>query len=220
MADSVAATDRTLLPHGPLLTSSVHWAALAPLLVTALAVMGSPGPATISLTASGAAFGVRRSVRYLAGVVAGTAVVLVAVAAGVTGALLATPALRPALIAAAVAYIVYLGYHIATAPPLGAGPEAAAAPSATGGLLLGIANPKAWVAIGAVFVSVRLAQSAVLDAGLKTGVLAVMIVVINSVWLAAGASLAPVLRDPVRARRANILLATALLVSTAAALVH
>ncbi len=188
--------------------------------MTALAVMGSPGPATISLTASGAAFGVRRSVRYLAGVVAGTAVVLVAVAAGVTGALLATPALRPALIAAAVAYIVYLGYHIATAPPLGAGPEAASAPSATGGLLLGIANPKAWVAIGAVFVSVRLAQGAVLDAGLKTGVLAVMIVVINSVWLAAGASLAPVLRDPVRARRANIVLATALLVSTAAALVH
>ncbi len=102
MADSVSATDWSLLPHGPLLTSSVHWAAFAPLLVTALAIMGSPGPATISLTASGAAFGVRRSARYLAGIVAGTAVVLLAVAAGVTGALLATPALRPALIAVAV----------------------------------------------------------------------------------------------------------------------
>ncbi len=76
------------------------------------------------------------------------------------------------------------------------------------------------MAIGAVFVSVRIAQGAVLDAALKTGALAAMIVVINSVWLAAGASLAPVLRDPVRARRANVLLATALLVSTAAALVH
>lgn len=208
------------MPESPLLTSSVHWSSLAPLLVTSLAIMGSPGPATISLTASGAAFGVRRSARYLAGIVAGTAVVLLAVAVGVTGALLATPALRPVLIAAAVAYILYLAYHIATAPPLGAGPDVAAAPSATGGLLLGIANPKAWVAIGAVFVSVRVASGAVLDAGIKTGALTAMIVFINASWLAAGASLAPVLRDPARARRANAILAAALVISTAAALVH
>ena len=208
------------MPVGPLLTSSVHWSAFVPLVVTALAIMGSPGPATISLTATGAAFGVRRSARYLAGIVAGTTVVLLAVAVGVTGVLLATPALRPVLIAAAVGYIIYLAYHIATAPPLGAGAAAAAAPSALGGLLLGVANPKAWVAIGAVFVSVRVASGAVLDAGMKTVVLTVLIVVINTAWLAAGASLAPVLRDPARARRANVLLATALVVSTAAALVR
>jgi threonine/homoserine/homoserine lactone efflux protein len=204
----------------PLLTSSVHWSAIAPLLVTALAIMGSPGPATISLTASGAAFGVRRSARYLAGIVAGTTVVLLAVAAGVTGALLATPALRPALIAAAVVYILYLAYHIATAPPLAGGPAAAVAPSASGGLLLGVANPKAWVAIGAVFVSVRVGSGTLLDAGVKTAVLTAAIVVINTSWLAAGASLAPVLRDPRRSRRANALLAAALVISTAAALVR
>jgi threonine/homoserine/homoserine lactone efflux protein len=202
------------MPVGPLLTSSVHWSAFVPLVVTALAIMGSPGPATISLTATGAAFGVRRSGRYLAGIVAGTTVVLLAVAVGVTGVLLATPALRPVLIAAAVGYIIYLAYHIATAPPLGAGSAAAAAPSALGGLLLGVANPKAWV------VSVRVASGAVLDAGMKTVALTVLIVVINTAWLAAGASLAPVLRDPARARRANVLLATALVVSTAAALVR
>ncbi len=208
------------MPVGPLLTSSVHWSAFVPLVVTALAIMGSPGPATISLTATGAAFGVRPSARYLAGIVAGTTVVLLAVAVGVTGVLLATPALRPVLIAAAVGYILYLAYHIATAPPLGAGSAAAAAPSALGGLLLGVANPKAWVAIGAVFVSVRVASGAVLDAGIKTVALTMLIVVINTAWLAAGASLAPVLRDPARARRANVLLATALVVSTAAALVR
>jgi threonine/homoserine/homoserine lactone efflux protein len=208
------------MPVDPLLTSSVHWSAFAPLLVTALAIMGSPGPATISLTATGAAFGVRRSGAYLAGIVAGTTVVLLAVAAGVTGVLLATPALRPVLIVAAVVYILYLAYHIATAPPLAAGSATTAAPSAAGGLLLGVANPKAWVAIGAVFVSVRVASGAVLDAGIKTAALTVLIVLINAAWLAAGASLAPVLRDPARARRANALLAAALVVSTAAALVR
>jgi threonine/homoserine/homoserine lactone efflux protein len=199
---------------------SVRWSSLAALVLTALAIMGSPGPATISLTASGVAFGVRRSARYLAGIILGTALVLAGVAAGVTGALLAIPAARPVLIAAAVTYILYLAFHIATAPPLGAGSDAAAAPTLAGGLLLGIANPKAWVAIGAVFVSVRLSSETGVDVGTKTCVLMAMIVVINAGWLLAGTSLAPILRDPARSRRANVALAAALIVSTAAALLH
>ena len=208
------------MPVGPLLTSSVHWSAFAPLLVTALAIMGSPGPATISLTATGAAFGVRRSARYLAGIVAGTTVVLLAVAVGVTGVLLATPALRPVLIAAAVGYILYLAYHIATAPPLGAGSATAAAPSAArrpparGREPEGVGRDRRRVRERTGGVGRRARRR------IKTAALTVLIVVINTAWLAAGASLAPVLRDPARARRANVLLATALVVSTAAALVR
>jgi threonine/homoserine/homoserine lactone efflux protein len=202
-----------------LLTASIRWSSVAALVLTSLAIMGSPGPATISLTGSGIAFGVRRSVRYLAGIIAGTTIVLGAVAAGVTGALLEIPALRPVLIACAALYILYLAYHIATAPPLEATGEAAA-PTAAGGLLLGVANPKAWVAIAAVFVSVHLSADTALDAGVKTCVLVVMIVVINTGWLLAGASLAPVLRDPKRSRRANVVLAVALVISTAAAVLR
>jgi threonine/homoserine/homoserine lactone efflux protein len=199
---------------------SVRWSSLFALVLTSLAIMGSPGPATISLTGSGVAFGVRRSARYLAGIILGTTAVLAGVAAGVTGALLAVPAARPVLIGVAVAYILYLAFHIATAPPLDARSDAAAAPSLAGGLLLGVANPKAWVAIAAVFVSVRLASAGAVDAGLKTCVLVIMIVIINTGWLAAGASLAPILRDPVRSRRASVALAAALILSTGAALLH
>ena len=60
--------------------------------------MGSPGPATISLTAAGSAYGLRRSLGYLAGIVVGTTLVLLAVATGITAALLAVPGLRPVLI--------------------------------------------------------------------------------------------------------------------------
>lgn len=208
------------MPEYLLSTSSIRWSSLAALLLTSLAIMGSPGPATISLTGSGVAFGVRRSARYLAGIIAGTAVVLIAVAGGVTGALLAIPAVRPALIAGAAAYILYLAYHIATAPPLESGRLPGPAPTLAGGLLLGVANPKAWVAIGAVFVSVRLSGNAVVDAGLKTCVLTGMIVLINTGWLLAGASLAPLLRDPARSRRMNLVLAAALVVSTAAAVLR
>jgi threonine/homoserine/homoserine lactone efflux protein len=106
-------------------TSSLRWASLVPLLLTSLAVMGSPGPATISLTASGVAYGVRRTARYLAGIIPGTLIVLLAVAAGLPGALLAVPGLRPVLLAVSIAYVLYLAFHIATAPPLRAARRAA-----------------------------------------------------------------------------------------------
>jgi threonine/homoserine/homoserine lactone efflux protein len=204
----------------PVLATSIHWSELPALLLTSLAIMGSPGPATISLTATGVAFGVRRSAPYLAGIIAGTIAVLVLVAAGVTGALLAVPGVRPLFLAVAAAYILYLAYHIATAPPLRAADRGTSAPSVGGGLLLGVANPKAWVAIAAVFVSARVATDTVVDSGIKVGVLTVMVVAINATWLIAAAWVAPALRDPVRSRRANVGLAAALVVSTAAALAY
>jgi threonine/homoserine/homoserine lactone efflux protein len=197
----------------------LRWGALAPLVLSALAIMGSPGPATISLVAAGSANGVRRSVPYLAGIVAGTTIVLVAVATGITAALLAVPGIGPVLLAISAAYILWLAYRIATAPPLAERAGEGAAFSFAGGTLLGVANPKAWVAIAAVFAGTQLADGAAADAGAKVAVLAVFIVLVNTAWLAAGASLAPLLRDRRRARVVNVALAVALVGATALALI-
>jgi threonine/homoserine/homoserine lactone efflux protein len=206
----------------PLLLATIRWGSVGPLLVTALAIMGSPGPATISLTAAGSAFGVRRSLGYLIGIIVGTMIVLVAVATGITATLMAVPALRAVLIAISMAYILWLAYHIATAPPVAAETAAAAAPapSFAGGTLLGAANPKGWVAIAAVFASVRLADAATTDAGAKIALLSVMIVLILTAWLIVGVSLARMLRDPRRARIINVALAAALVGATAPAVLH
>jgi threonine/homoserine/homoserine lactone efflux protein len=193
---------------------------VVPLVLTSLAIMGSPGPATISLTAAGAAFGVRRSVGYLLGIIAGTVAVLVAVATGVTAVLLSFPAVRPVLIGVSATYILWLAYHLATASPqTQTQTKDAHAPSLVGGALLGVANPKAWVAIAVVFASARLAQTATVDAAAKAGVLTAMIVLINTVWLVAGASFAPALREPRRARIVNVVLAVTLIAATAVAIV-
>jgi threonine/homoserine/homoserine lactone efflux protein len=189
--------------------AAIRWGAVGPLLVTAVAIMGSPGPATLSLVASGSAFGVRRSLRYFTGVVAGTAAVLVAVACGITAALLAVPALGAVLLGISAAYILWLAYHIAVAPPLAAQGEATA-PSLAGGAFLGVANPKAWVGIAAVFASAHLAKASATDAAAKVVVLTGMIVLTSGTWLLAGHSLAPLLRDPRRARIVNAVLALAL----------
>lgn len=196
------------------------WGELGPLLLAALAIMGSPGPATISLTASGSAYGARPSLPYLAGIIAGTTLVLLAVGTGITTALLALPALESALIAVSAAYVLRLAYQIASAPPLGEGEPASATPTLGGGLLLGVANPKAWIAIAAVFAGGQLSESATVDGLAKIAVLTLMIVVINTAWLLAGASFAPLLRDPRRARVFNVAMAAALVGATALALLH
>src|SRR5262245_47085641 len=181
--------------------------------------MGSPGPATVSLVAAGSAYGGRRSAPYLLGIIGGTSAVLAAVGCGITAALLAVPALKTALVVVSALYILWLAYHLATAPPL-ADNTGADPPSLAGGLLLGVANPKAWVAIAAVFASSRLSDAAAADAIAKAATLTVMIVLINSAWLLAGASLAPLLRDPSRSRTVNIALAIVLVAASASAIVH
>lgn len=191
-----------------------------PLVLASAAVMGSPGPATVGVAVVGSAYGVRRSLSYVIGMIAGTTLVLVAVATGITATLLAVPALRTVLIAFSATYILWLAYRIATAPPLAEQSEAADAPSFVGATLFAVANPKAWVAIAAVFTSARLAEGATADAAAKVGVLAVMIVLIMVGWLLAGVSLSPILRDARRARIVNVTLAAALVVTTALAVLR
>ena len=181
------------------------------LVLTSALVMGSPGPSMISLTAVGAAFGVRRSLGYLAGLVVGTTVVLLAVAVGVLSLLLPLPRVAPVLLGASAAYLLYLAFRVATAPPL-AGRQHAAAPSWIGGLLLAIANPKAYLAIAAVFAGSPLEPVA------KAVVLTAMILVIHLVWLLVGASFARLLHDPASARIVNLLSAAALVGSVVLAI--
>ena len=202
------------------LLGPIRWESVGSLLLISLAIMGSPGPATISLVAAGSALGVRRSVPYLIGIIVGSMIVLAAVATGITAALLAAPAIGSILVWISAAYIVWLAYRIATAPPLSEPSAKRGAFSLTGGALLGIANPKAWVAIATVFASAHLADPATTDVVAKVAVLIAMIVVICTTWLVGGTSIAPLLRDSGRARFVNAVLAAALIGATAVAVAH
>ena len=187
------------------------------LLLAALPLMGSPGPATMSLAASGAAFGTRRSVPYLLGVCAGTTAVLVMVASGLTGLVLAVPGAAPVILAMGCAYILYLAYRIATAPPIRDEASRGEAPTLYGGLFLGLANPKAYAAIGAVFSSVALADHVWLDGAAKVVTLTGVILVVNSTWLVLGAALSRALRAPRTGRAINLGFAILLVASVALA---
>jgi len=188
------------------------------LLLASAALMGSPGPSTVSVTAVGAAYGLRRSLGYTLGLILGTTAVLLAVATGVSAAVLSVPRLAPALAAVSAAYVAYLAVRIARAPPLPREAPTAPAPSVGGGLLLAAANPKAYLAIAAVFAGSRLeGLPPAAEAAAKTAVLAGMVVLVHLGWLLAGAALSRVLRDPRASRAVNLALAGTLLVASAVA---
>jgi threonine/homoserine/homoserine lactone efflux protein len=188
------------------------------LLAAALPLMGSPGPATLSVAALGSAFGVARSLPYLAGICAGTATVLVIIATGITGLVFTIPGAVPVLTVAAAAYILYLAWRIATAPPPAQRQAGGTAPSLAGGYLLAVANPKAYAAIGAVYSSiVVVAGSAAADAAAKLAALTLLIVAVNTTWLLFGSLFARFLSSPRLGRAINVGFAVLLVASVAAA---
>jgi threonine/homoserine/homoserine lactone efflux protein len=188
-------------------------------LFAAVALAGSPGPATLSLTATGAAFGARRGVGYLAGIVVGMIGVMAVVASGVVGVLLAVPGATPIVAALAGAYFVYLAFRIATAPPLSEASSGQPPPSFAAGLLLSLVNPKGYAAMAALYSGFVLVQGRlVLDVAAKMTLLVLVMVVVNVAWLLAGAALTGLFREPRTNRVINVTFAVLLVASVALAL--
>jgi threonine/homoserine/homoserine lactone efflux protein len=104
----------------------------------------TPGPNNVMLTASGASFGLRRTLPHLLGICCGFVVQLLAVCAGLGALFDRWPALQSALAWLGAAYLLYLGWHLLrrrdTAGAAGARPVTFVAAA-----LFQFLNPKAWV---------------------------------------------------------------------------
>lgn len=188
--------------------------------LAAFPLMGSPGPATLSLAAVGSAYGVRKSIPYYCGIVAGTTGVLVMISVGLTGLLFAQPEIATLVTIAAAIYILYLAYKIATAPVGVTASDDSSAPAFRSGFLLSIANPKAFAAIGAVYSgNVVVENSLLADALAKLLLLVIVIFNVNYLWLAAGSAFSSVLSNPRTSRVVNVVFALLLVASVGLALI-
>jgi threonine/homoserine/homoserine lactone efflux protein len=187
--------------------------------LAAVALAGSPGPNTLSLAATGAAFGARRGVAYLIGLVVGLLVVMAVTAGGLVSLVLAVPGATPVVAVLAAGYFIYLAYRIATAPPLTDESLQRRQPSFAAGVLLSLVNPKGYAAIAALFSSfVLVRQHVAMDLTAKVVVLTAIITSMNVAWLLAGAALTRFFRDPAANRAINVAFAVLLLASVAFAL--
>ena len=170
-------------------------------LVTAIALLGSPGPGIAALVAIGKTAGFRGGLPFFIGLQIALAAVAGMSAFGLFSLVEAFPALAAALTAVAAFYLLYLAWKIASAPVGDAiGERTAAVPTMLGGMMLGAGNPKAYAAFASLMSSYTIASAGFVDAGMKWLICVAVIIAVDLAWLYAGAVLG-VLRMSTRAER-------------------
>jgi threonine/homoserine/homoserine lactone efflux protein len=175
----------------------------------------TPGPNNVLLWASGATFGLRRTVPHILGSAVGIGAMALAVAAGLGALITAMPSIAVLMKVAGSAYLLYLAWQVLRASSFG--PGSVARPFG----LLGAAsfqwvNPKAWIfAIGAI-TTFRPADLPVVTGSLLVTVTMMAVIVPSAtIWAAGGGLLGRLAKDE-RARRAISVILATLLVATIA----
>jgi threonine/homoserine/homoserine lactone efflux protein len=150
----------------------------------ATALLGSPGPGIAALVSVGRRSGFRRGLRYFWALQLGLAVALAASAAGLLAAVLSSPVAIVVLAAAGTAYLVFLAVQIATAPVGADLDDAGAQPGVIGGFLLGVSNPKAYLAFMSLMASTAIVPSSgAPDLAVKAALIAGVVIAVDLVWL-------------------------------------
>ena len=113
--------------------------------ITVFLLIVTPGPGVLSTAGFGAAYGYKKSLRYVFGLFLGTNLVFLAVGTGLIAILLSIPSLRIFLLILSTCYLFYLASKIALAGSNIAFIKAKSPPGIISGVLLQAINPKAYV---------------------------------------------------------------------------
>ena len=178
----------------------------------------TPGPNNAMLMASGANFGVVRSVPHMSGVGIGFAVMIALVGMGLMQVFDLFPVLDTVLKVLSVLYLVWLAWKIGTAAPkLPSQPETGGRPfsflQAAGFQWV---NPKAWtMGVYAItnFATDPGGTRSMLAVGIVAGVFLLLSVLSVSTWTILGQQMQRFLTSPARLRSFNVVMAVLLLLT-------
>ncbi len=187
----------------------------AALCLFAFASSVTPGPNNMMLMASGANFGLRRTLPHWAGVAGGFATLLLACGFGLGGLFTAFPILHEVLKWAGAAYLVYLAVKIATSKGLSTGKAGEASKPMTfwGAFAFQAVNVKAWaMALGGVTTYVP-AEHYIGNLLVAVVVFVVINIPCVGLWLSCGLVLKRFLDRPAILRAFNLVMALLLIAS-------
>jgi threonine/homoserine/homoserine lactone efflux protein len=187
---------------------------LIPLVLFAFTGSITPGPNTIMLTASGAAFGFWRSLPHIAGITIGFPVMIIAVGLGLGEVFTRYPMLHVALKYIGAAYLLYLAWRISRAGSAN-GREAGGRPltflEAAGFQWV---NPKAWMlALSSIPAFTTVGGNYYLELGIIALAFAVACVPSCTAWCMFGVGIRQLISSPEVARVVNLTLAAAVALS-------
>jgi threonine/homoserine/homoserine lactone efflux protein len=160
--------------------------AVTSLIVFAASQIGTPGPANMALMATGARFGFRAALPFVAGVALGKQLIIWPIGFGLMELAAAYPGVFTVLKYASAAYILWLAWKVANLR-LGARDTGTQAPGFLAGLIVHPLNPKAWAMIVAAFTGfVAAGTSAVHATATIAGILLICQVILHPIWTFAG----------------------------------
>lgn len=190
-----------------------------PFLVAAIALLGSPGPAIAALLAVGRVDGWAKGLKFYIGLQFGLATAAGFTALGLFAIISAFPIILLTMSLIATAYLLYLAYKIATSP-VGEEPDQNSQSSTKfAGFLIGITNPKAYLAFASLFASFVLIQTnETLDSVLKWVVVIVVMILVDFIWLGIGVRIGYLKMSNQSERVLNYILAAMIVLATILAL--
>lgn len=167
----------------------------------AVSMVGSPGPANMALMASGAQYGFRASVPFIAGTISGFMLVGLAVAAGLGSLFKLYPMLQTVFLYASALYIFYLAWRVVMSNPVAADGKS---PKYILGLFIHPLNPKAWImAISAFSQFVDTDKPYLVQAFTILAVFFVVNIPLNSMWCYGGNLLRRLIKSTLALRILN-----------------
>ena len=174
-----------------------------PLVLFAAVTTLTPGPNVVLVTASGANFGFRRTIRQMLGITLGFGSMALAAGFGLASMVHAEPRVHAMLKYMGAAYFLYLAWRIAAADDRNAGTAARARPIGfLEAALFTWMNPKAWVsALGALAAYSTVGGDVLLQTSVIAGVLAAFCMLSCVIWAGFGTLIGRLIAQP-RARAA------------------
>ena len=175
----------------------------------------TPGPNVILITASGARFGVRRTVPHILGVALGVGVTSALTALGIGAVLLAVPALKLVLQIAALAWILWMAWGLLRSRAGPGGDDRARPFTLIEAVLFQWVNPKVWAIALAAASGYASDLPAHLEALRIGSAFSGINLFVCTFWAVAGLLLAYLLRTPAAWRAFATAMAIALALSGA-----
>jgi threonine/homoserine/homoserine lactone efflux protein len=158
--------------------------------IFAASQVGTPGPANMALMATGARFGFRAALPFVAGVALGKQLVIWPVGFGLMQLAERAPWVFETLKYVSAAYIIWLAWKVANMR-LGQKREDGAAPGFVAGLIVHPLNPKAWAMIVGGFTAFVTPGTGALEATATIALILLLCqIALHPLWTLAGDAIA------------------------------
>jgi threonine/homoserine/homoserine lactone efflux protein len=160
--------------------------AIASFIAFGASQVGTPGPANMALMATGARFGFRAALPFVAGVALGKQLIIWPIGFGLMELASQVPLLFSALKWISAAYIFWLAWRVANLR-LNTDGQIASAPGFFAGLIVHPLNPKAWAMIITGFTSFVSAGTSTLQATATIAICLLLLqIVLHPIWAFGG----------------------------------